>query len=109
MSSPQMTRMFGDALSGMAVSLVGGPARRPALRATKLVPVPRAVPATASDGKGSRVDDLHIRHGFVVDGTGAPRRIADVAVRAGSISEVGEVSGRARRTVDADGRLVTPG
>ena len=53
--------------------------------------------------------DLVVRDGFVVDGTGAPGRVADVAVRAGRIVEVGEGLGAARRDVDADGALVTPG
>ena len=55
------------------------------------------------------MDDLHIRDGYVVDGTGAPGRHASIAVRDGIITAVGDVSGTARRTVDADGALVTPG
>ncbi len=53
--------------------------------------------------------DLVIRGGIVVDGTGAPRREADVAVSGGKISEVGQVAGRGRREIDASGRIVTPG
>lgn len=53
--------------------------------------------------------DLIIRGGMVVDGTGAPARTADVAVSDGVVTEVGAVSGRARREIDADGALVTPG
>ena len=53
--------------------------------------------------------DLIIRGGTVVDGTGAPARTADVAVRDGLIVEVGRVDGTARRTIDADGLTVTPG
>ena len=53
--------------------------------------------------------DLLIRGGTVVDGTGSPARTADVAVSDGRITEVGRVDGRARRTVDADGLVVTPG
>ncbi len=54
--------------------------------------------------------DLVIRGGTVVDGTGAPARTADIAVDGGRISSVGSCSGEeARRTVDADGLLVTPG
>ena len=30
------------------------------------------------------MDDLHLRDAFVVDGTGAPGRVADVAVRDGA-------------------------
>ncbi len=53
--------------------------------------------------------DLVVRGGTVVDGTGAPARTADVAVTDGIVAEVGKVDGPARRTIDADGALVTPG
>jgi N-acyl-D-aspartate/D-glutamate deacylase len=53
--------------------------------------------------------DLVIRGGTVVDGTGAPARTADVAITDGVVTEVGAVEGAARRTIDADGALVTPG
>jgi N-acyl-D-amino-acid deacylase len=54
--------------------------------------------------------DLIIRGGTVVDGTGGPSRTADVAVDDGIITAVGELEGTsARRTIDADGLLVTPG
>ena len=53
--------------------------------------------------------DLVVRGGTVVDGTGADRRVADVAVDNGVVTEVGRVDGPARRTIEADGALVTPG
>ncbi len=53
--------------------------------------------------------DLVIRGGTVVDGTGAPGVQADVAVDQGLISEVGPGAGAGRRTIDAEGLLVTPG
>jgi len=53
--------------------------------------------------------DLVIRNGRVVDGTGAAPYQADVAVVGGRITEVGAVDGAARREIDADGLLVTPG
>ena len=53
--------------------------------------------------------DLVVRGGTVVDGTGAERRVADVAVTDGVVTEVGRVDGPARRTIEADGALVTPG
>lgn len=53
--------------------------------------------------------DLIIRNGTVVDGTGAPRFAADVGVRDGKIAAIGEVSGSAGRTIDADGLIVAPG
>jgi len=53
--------------------------------------------------------DVVVRAGTVVDGTGAPARTADVAVRDGVVVEVGRVDGVGRREIDADGCLVTPG
>ncbi len=53
--------------------------------------------------------DLVIRGGTVIDGTGAPRRAADVAVSNGVITDVGDVVGSGHREIDADGRLVQPG
>jgi N-acyl-D-aspartate/D-glutamate deacylase len=54
--------------------------------------------------------DLIIRGGTVVDGTGEPARSADVAIDGAHVVEVGALgSTRARRSVDADGCLVTPG
>ena len=53
--------------------------------------------------------DLVIRAGTVVDGTGVPARSADVAISDGVVTEVGKVEGPARREIDADGALVTPG
>jgi N-acyl-D-aspartate/D-glutamate deacylase len=54
--------------------------------------------------------DLLIRGGILVDGTGLPRRRADVGVKDGLIAAVGLLDGeRARRTIDADGRVVAPG
>lgn len=53
--------------------------------------------------------DLIIRGGTVIDGTGASRITADVAVTAGTITEIGQISGRAAREIDASGALVTPG
>lgn len=53
--------------------------------------------------------DVVIRNGTVIDGTGAPGHLADVAVTDGRITEVGRVSGTARRVIDAEGRVVTPG
>ena len=53
--------------------------------------------------------DVVIRGGSVVDGSGAPERIADVAIRDGRIEEVGQVGGKGHREIDAEGLLVTPG
>ncbi len=53
--------------------------------------------------------DLVIRGGRIVDGTGAAAFDGDIAVNDGLITEVGKVTGEARRTIDATGRIVTPG
>jgi N-acyl-D-amino-acid deacylase len=55
------------------------------------------------------VHDLVITGGLVVDGTGAAPAPADVAVDGDTIVAVGPDVGPGRRTLDADGRLVTPG
>lgn len=53
--------------------------------------------------------DLVVRGGTVVDGTGAERRAADVAVDDGRITAVGDVAAGGREELDATGLLVTPG
>jgi N-acyl-D-aspartate/D-glutamate deacylase len=53
--------------------------------------------------------DLVIRGGKVVDGTGAPAETGDVVVDDGVVMSVGGRGGAARREIDADGLLVTPG
>jgi N-acyl-D-amino-acid deacylase len=53
--------------------------------------------------------DLVIQNGRLVDGTGAPERIADVAITDGVIVAIGGDVGESRRTLDASGLLVTPG
>ena len=53
--------------------------------------------------------DLVIRNGTVIDGAGARRRRADVAVTGGLISALEPRAGAARRDIDAEGLLVLPG
>ena len=54
--------------------------------------------------------DLVIKNGLLVDGTGAPAHRADVAIDGDTITLVEPgICGRARRVIDADGAIVTPG
>ena len=53
--------------------------------------------------------DEVIKGGTVIDGTGAPGRIADIAIRDGKIVAIGEVDGDATIVTDATGRMVMPG
>jgi N-acyl-D-aspartate/D-glutamate deacylase len=53
--------------------------------------------------------DVVIRGGTVLDGTGAPARRADVAVRDGRVVAVGESDEPAAREIDAGGLMVSPG
>jgi N-acyl-D-aspartate/D-glutamate deacylase len=53
--------------------------------------------------------DLVIRGGTVVDGTGAPRFVADIAVDGGIITAIGQISASGREEIDASGKIVAPG
>ena len=53
--------------------------------------------------------DVVIRGGWIVDGTGAPKRQGDIAIDGDRIVAVGEVEGKGRREIDAKGAIVTPG
>ena len=54
--------------------------------------------------------ELVIRNGTVIDGSGGPRVVGDVAVSGGVITQVGgTVDGRGHREIDAEGHLVAPG
>ncbi|MDQ1430968.1 MAG: N-acyl-D-amino-acid deacylase [Actinomycetota bacterium] len=55
--------------------------------------------------------DVKITNGTIVDGTGEPRFVGDVAVRDGAIVAVahGPLDGEATETIDATGMVVTPG
>ena len=53
--------------------------------------------------------DLVIRGGTVVDGTGAEPFSADIAVDGDQITEIGQVAGKGKQEIDADGLNVSPG
>jgi N-acyl-D-amino-acid deacylase len=53
--------------------------------------------------------DILIKNGTVVDGTGAARMRADVAIAGDRIAEIGKISEGAHRVIDASDLIVSPG
>jgi len=53
--------------------------------------------------------DLVIENGLVVDGSGRPGYRADVGITRGRIEKIGRLSGQGRETLDASGKVVSPG
>jgi N-acyl-D-aspartate/D-glutamate deacylase len=53
--------------------------------------------------------DLLIKNGTVVDGSGAPRYRADVAVASGQIAAIGKITEGAKKIIDASDLIVAPG
>lgn len=53
--------------------------------------------------------DLVIRQGRLVDGTGAPAVMGDLAIRGDRIVALGKVAGTGRVEIDAKGKVVAPG
>lgn len=59
---------------------------------------------------GAQDYDLLIRGGRVVDGTGNPSYLADVALKDGRVAGMGRLAGKtAKRVIDAKGMIVSPG
>lgn len=52
--------------------------------------------------------DTIIKNGTVVDGSGLPKRVADIGIKDGMITDIGRLSG-AKETIAADGLVVMPG
>jgi N-acyl-D-aspartate/D-glutamate deacylase len=53
--------------------------------------------------------DVVIKGGTLVDGTGAPARPGDLGMRDGKIVAIGDVTEAATTTIDATGKIVSPG
>src|SRR4029079_2536642 len=53
--------------------------------------------------------DLLIKNGRIVDGSGMPAFMGDVAVKNGKIAEIGKLSLAADQTVDVGGQVIAPG
>jgi dihydroorotase/N-acyl-D-amino-acid deacylase len=84
----------------------------PTRSALALLLLSLASAACADAGREEKVAwDVLLRGGMVIDGTGAPGRIADVAIAGDRIARVGADldPGRAARVVDVSGHVVAPG
>jgi len=55
------------------------------------------------------VYDVLVKGGSVVDGSGASAFTADIGIVGGKIVDIGDLAGKAARTINAEGMLVTPG
>ena len=53
--------------------------------------------------------DTIIRNGTIIDGTGADRYVADIALKDGRVAAIGEINEQSDNEIDANGKLVTPG
>jgi N-acyl-D-aspartate/D-glutamate deacylase len=53
--------------------------------------------------------DVVIRNGRVLDGSGNPWILADVAILGGKFARIGKIEGRGRTEIDAAGKYVSPG
>ena len=53
--------------------------------------------------------DVVIKGGTIVDGTGGPSQQADLGIRDGRIVAVGAIDEEATQTIDASGKIVSPG
>ncbi len=58
---------------------------------------------------GAQDFDLVIRGGQVVDGSGRPALVTDVAIRGDRIVEIGNITGKGRAEINATGLVVAPG
>lgn len=53
--------------------------------------------------------DILIKNGSIIDGTGAPRYVADVGIVGGKITAIGDLGADAKEVIDATGQIVSPG
>jgi N-acyl-D-amino-acid deacylase len=65
---------------------------------------------SSPDDGDAAMDDILIRGGQVIDGSGAPARHADVVISGGRIRAIADhCTGKAHREIDATGQVVAPG
>ena len=66
-------------------------------------------PASTAPVPRTAAYDVVIRNGRVLDGSGNPWILADVAIRDGRFAKIGVVAERGAREIDARGKYVSPG
>jgi dihydroorotase/N-acyl-D-amino-acid deacylase len=82
---------------------------RSIFRATAAVLMAAGLLVSVSHAAGGEYD-LVIANGHIIDGTGSPWYAGDVAINAGRIAAIGNLSRASRkRTIDAHGMIVAPG
>ncbi|MDB5365747.1 MAG: dihydroorotase [Rhodospirillales bacterium] len=69
-----------------------------------------ALALASCSASAADMPDLILRHGTILDGTGAPRFQADIAVSNGRIAAIGDLSrSTAKQEIDVAGLFVAPG
>ncbi|MEH6571020.1 MAG: amidohydrolase family protein [Halioglobus sp.] len=53
--------------------------------------------------------DIIIKNGRIVDGSGLPGYIGDIAIKDGRIRQLGKINAQAKSVIDATGKTVSPG
>jgi N-acyl-D-aspartate/D-glutamate deacylase len=85
--------------------------RRGFLRASLLTGLGLGLPAATASARAEPVEaDILIRGATLLDGSGQPGRVGDLAIKGGRIAAVGNVAVASRpRVVDAGGLMAAPG
>ncbi|HEV2616096.1 MAG TPA: D-aminoacylase [Candidatus Acidoferrales bacterium] len=90
-------------IAGMLIVAMSGAALAFGLMSGKLAGAQQAAAAQSQY-------DVVIRNGHIIDGTGSPWYAGDIGIRDGRIAAIGNLSrARAKREIDAAGRVVAPG
>ena len=108
-SPPSGWTAASTGMDGCEFSTRIGGERRPRALGRRSILVAVGVAAVLGISGCDAAYDVVLRGGTVIDGTGAPSRQADVAIRDDRIVEVGTVTGRGTTEIDVTGLMVTPG
>jgi N-acyl-D-amino-acid deacylase len=110
---PSVFRVPALALLGVVACSTARQSTAPTpARAMAATPADACRPATASRAAGLGNDtiyDVVIRNGRVLDGEGNPWILADVAIQGGRFVQIGRVTRRGRKEIDATCKYVSPG